>query len=107
MTMPRRSMKWPDRDQFLMVARLKARGWTETLIRHFFPVPDETRPNPHFSKAAPVKFFAIERVEAAEATEEFRAAFETASPRKAAAARAVATKREQMRGHLASIKINV
>jgi hypothetical protein len=54
------------------VAGLKARGWTDSLLRTFLGEPDKLAANPHYSSAgAPMRLYLLERVEAAERTSAF------------------------------------
>ena len=48
------------------VPRLKDRGWTTALIRDFLGEPDWLVKKPHYSTAAPIRLYALERVEKAE-----------------------------------------
>ncbi|MCC3298923.1 hypothetical protein [Arthrobacter caoxuetaonis] len=81
---------------FLIAADLKKdRGWTDTQIKAFLPEPDRTARNPFSRKAAPMKLYALERVESVEETEEFRRAREASRNRQVAAReRALEKKKE-------------
>jgi hypothetical protein len=58
--------------EYVTKAGLKGkRGWTDGLIRDFLGEPDQTKKNPHYSRGAPMCLYALSRVEAVEATEEF------------------------------------
>lgn len=73
----------------------KERGWTETQIKTFLPEPDQTARNPFSRKAAPMKLYALDRVEAIEATPEYQKAREASRTRQLAArGRALAKKKE-------------
>lgn len=87
--MPKRAKK---QSEHFSIPELKSRGWTKTLIERFLRKADATRPNPHYRRAAPMKLYLRQRVEAIEATEEFRSALEKAKLRQHAARKAVATK---------------
>ena len=81
---------------FLIAADLKKeRGWTETQIKTFLPEPDKTARNPFSRKAAPMKLYALERVEAVEGTEEFRRAREASRKRQLAARGRALEKKKQ------------
>lgn len=86
---------------------VKARGWTDALIRRFLGEPDATRENPRYKSAAPVRLYLRDRVEATEATAEFRAAVATGSNRRAGARKAIETKMERLRAELAAVRIEV
>ncbi len=55
----------------LTMARLRERGWTDAMIREYLGEPDDTRPNPRYWSAAPMKLYLAERAEAAEASQEW------------------------------------
>lgn len=78
----------------------KERGWTDKLIKKFLGAPDETRTNPHYSCAAPMKLYLKSRVEQAEASAEFQKEYSVARKRSETAAksasRAVETKINQL-----------
>ncbi|MBD7994008.1 hypothetical protein H9639_01680 [Arthrobacter sp. Sa2CUA1] len=83
-------------EDFLIAADLKKeRGWTETQIKAFLPEPDKTARNPFSRKAAPMKLYALERVETVEATEEFRRAREASRKRQLAARGRALEKKKQ------------
>ncbi|MDM7988933.1 hypothetical protein [Arthrobacter sp. zg-Y877] len=63
----------------------KERGWTDGQIKTFLPEPDKTARNPFSRKAAPMKLYALERVEAIEATPEYQKAREASRNRQLAA----------------------
>jgi hypothetical protein len=77
----------------LTTPSLKGRGWTAKLIDRFLPAPDALMANYHHRSGPKIKLFRVERVEGVEASPEFVAALESSRGRKAAAARAVETKR--------------
>lgn len=81
---------------FLIAADLKKeRGWTETQIKAFLPEPDKTARNPFSRKAAPMKLYALERVETVEGTDEFRRAREASRKRQLAARGRALEKKKQ------------
>jgi hypothetical protein len=51
---------------------LKGRGWTDTGITKFLGPCDKTAANPHYRKAAPMHLLLVDRVMAAEQTDEYR-----------------------------------
>ena len=73
------------------VAGLKARGWTDSLIKTFLGEADKLARNPHYTWAgAPMRLYLLERVEAVERTPAFlerrTKLAERAAQRKASAA---------------------
>lgn len=91
----------------LMAPGLRARGWTDGLIRRFLPEPCGTRPNFYSRTGPPIRLYLPARVEAVEATAEFRAALAAAAGRKAGAKRAVESKRAALHAHIAAIAVEV
>jgi len=86
-----------DREKLYSVSDLKERGWTETAIKRFLPAPDDTRPNPHYSRAgAPMKFWLKSRIHRIEKTKRFLAWQAKTEKRKAAARSAVTTRISRM-----------
>ena len=57
------------------LSTVKKRGWTDAMVREVLGDPDATAPNPHYrSVGAPMRLYYLDRVIAAESTEEFTAA---------------------------------
>lgn len=73
---------------------LLSRGWTDSMIRHFLPKPDCTKPNPHYKCAADMKFYRNERVDAVEQSDEWKRRWEMAERRSVAAREAAERRRE-------------
>ncbi|AIR97808.1 hypothetical protein [Streptomyces glaucescens] len=84
----------PARTQ-VSVAGLRARGWTAALVRQLLGEPDVLRPHPLFRTARQIGLYRLERVEAAERGEEFRAVA-AAAARRSAAARTAALRRRRI-----------
>lgn len=76
-------------------AGLKARGWTDRAITKFLGEPDQTRPNPHYSSAAPMNLYRLSRVELAENSKEFVSFRETKRKRSPKLLREQARQRRQ------------
>lgn len=72
---------------------LKARGWTEAMIRDLLGEPDVLADNPHYKSAAPRRLWLLRRVEAAEAAPEFTERRNRAARSRAAAGKAADTRR--------------
>lgn len=74
--MPNKNRKQATGHEPMLVTmpQLKERGWTETRVKKFLDPPDATRPNPHYRSAAPMRLYAIARVEAAESREDWKQA---------------------------------
>lgn len=52
---------------------LKGRGWTEAGIKRFLGEPDKRVQNPRYKSSPPARLYALARVEACEATDEWQA----------------------------------
>jgi hypothetical protein len=87
----------PDRPAMLNLMDLRARGWGPTMVERLLGQPDRLVPNPRYRSAAPMRLYAVERVEAAEATPEFQAARAAAARRSAATTRVMDGKRAELR----------
>lgn len=93
--------------QYVTTSALKERGWTDGLIKKFLGEPDDTKPNPHYRSAAPMKLYDMKRVEKTERSAKFKAEKEKSATRKQSAAKAVETKREKALTFAREVKINV
>ena len=89
---------------YVSLAGLKRRGWTDKLIRELLTTHDRTARNPKFRRAAPMKLYELERVEAAETTGKF-ANKPSSESRRAGAAKAVRTKTAKIRRWASSTTI--
>lgn len=78
----------------LTLAHLKKRGWTPALITRFLPEPDSIKQNPYYRRGAPMRLYQQARVEAIEATPEFREAQQRAA-RRSISAKASAQRRAE------------
>jgi hypothetical protein len=91
----------------LSAAGLRARGWTAGMIRRLLGGPDLRRPNPFFRTAPPTRLYGVERVEAAERSEEFRALSAVAARRSAAVKEAALRRRREVLARIAAEPIEV
>ncbi|MEU5039793.1 hypothetical protein [Streptomyces griseorubiginosus] len=78
----------------LSAAGLRARGWTAGMIRRLLGEPDLRQANPYFRKAPPTRLYSVERIEAVERSEEFRA-FSALAVRRSGAVREAALRRRR------------
>jgi hypothetical protein len=74
-------------------AGLAERGWTESMIRELLGKPDLWVKNPHYSSAAPMRLWRLQRAEAAEAAPGFSERREQAGRARAGAVKAAETRR--------------
>jgi hypothetical protein len=81
--------------KLVTLSTLKERGWTDAAVRRWLDQEDAALPNPYYrSVGAPMRLFVLRRVEAVEATPEFRAWFEARS--RAAAGQRLVERRERL-----------
>lgn len=91
----------------LSAAGLRARGWTPAMVRQLLGDPDLLHPHPHVRAAPQSRLYSVERVEAAERSEEFRAASAVAARRSAAARAAALRRRREVLARIAAEPIDV
>jgi hypothetical protein len=72
---------------------LKARGWTEAMIRDLLGKPDVLTDNPHYKSAAPRRLWRLQKAEAIEALPEFAVRRDRAARQCAAAGKAAETRK--------------
>lgn len=80
--------------EFASAAGVKARGWTDAMIGKFLGEPDKLVRNPRYRSASEMRLYAIDRVEAAEVTEDFKAFQEKSKNRRASALKVAERKRD-------------
>ncbi|WP_244181427.1 hypothetical protein [Streptomyces curacoi] len=91
----------------LSAAGLRARGWTPAMVRQLLGEPDLLRSNPHLRAAPQTRLYSMDRVVAAEQSEEFRAASAVAARRSAAARAAALRRRREVLARIAAEPIEV
>jgi hypothetical protein len=69
----------------LSYSDIKRRGWTDSLIRKYLPLPDRTAPNPHHPNGRDMRLYAIWRVETAETSAEVQEQINKSIQRRSAA----------------------
>jgi len=79
---------------YISLAGLKKRGWTDRLVEEFLGREDRTATNPHYRSGPPMRLFARSRVEAIEKEPRFQEALARAQKRQARAQKGVERKRE-------------
>ena len=96
-----------DKDAHFTVADLRARGWTDKLIKDLLDTPDATRKNPRFSSAAPMRLYLKTRALAVEDSESWVALCQKASAWRDAAGRATQTKKDQLLAYVNGLSVHV
>ncbi|MEU6225862.1 hypothetical protein [Streptomyces sp. NPDC047042] len=70
-----------DGQRYVTLAGLRTRGWTGGMVHRLLGPPDRLSVNPRFRAAPQVRLYRVERVEAAERTDEFQRAAATSARR--------------------------
>lgn len=97
-----------DRKLLFSVPDLKVRGWTPTAIAKFLPEPDDTSPNPYYSRAgAPMKFWLKKRIYRVEKTKGFLAWRAAKTDLSAAARKGVVTRMDRMEAAMETAEITI
>lgn len=90
---------------------LKMRGWTDKLIAKYLSSADEVTRNPHYKNSAPMRLYALTRVEVLEEQEEVQIALEKVSNQREArslgALKGIETKREKLLEWVGSLEISI
>lgn len=94
-------------EDYLSVPTLKARGWTDALIRQHLGAPDRSCPNPYYRASAPMRLYAKARVETVEVSPEWTDMRARVDRRRISAAKAVQTKRQSLRAAVEALVIEV
>ncbi|MFI6036905.1 hypothetical protein ACIBBD_22565 [Streptomyces sp. NPDC051315] len=91
----------------LSAAGLRARGWTAGMVRQLLGEPDLLGVNPHVGSAPRTRLYRVERVEAAERSDEFRAVAAAAARRSGAAKEADRRRRREVLARIAAEPVDV
>lgn len=94
-----------DNNDYIILATLKKRGWTDSMIKKLALTPDKLVRNPRYKKAASMKIFSLQKVERLERTELFNMLLAKSRKRKKSAAKAVETKRTNLFSYVESVPI--
>lgn len=62
----------PPKPEYVTMAGLKARGWTQIAIVEFLGRCDRRKTNPHYRTAPKIQLYLKARVEAAENSDEYK-----------------------------------
>ncbi|MFI7411610.1 hypothetical protein ACIBU0_23375 [Streptomyces sp. NPDC049627] len=95
------------RHTHLSAAGLRARGWTPGMVRQLLGEPDMLVGHPIFQSAPRTRLYLMERIEAAERSEEFRAIAAAAARRSGAARAAAARRRREVLARIAAEPMDV
>jgi len=94
-------------ETWLAQAALLDRGWTVAGIRRFLGDPDATKPNPRYRSASPMRLWAIDRVEAAEATPEWARWVKASEVRRQAGLKVADRKRAELAAMVKAVHISI
>ncbi len=82
-----------DGQRYVSLAGLRARGWTGGMVHRLLGAPDRLSVNPRLRAAPQVRLYRVERVTAAERTDEYRRVAESSARRSVAVRNAVQRRR--------------
>ncbi|NEC87038.1 hypothetical protein [Streptomyces sp. SID12501] len=82
-----------DGQRYVSLAGLRARGWTGGMVHRLLGTPDRLSVNPRLRAAPQVRLYRVERVTAAERTDEYRKVAESSARRSEAVRNAVQRRR--------------
>ncbi len=88
-------------------ARMKDRGWTESMVKNLLGKPDVLIPNPHYRSGPAMRLYDLTRVEAAEAMPAFITAREKAAKRSEVGLVVADRRRKQLLDEISGIEIRV
>jgi len=91
----------------ISAAGLLTRGWTRGMVRRLLGEPDLLRTNSHFPAAPQIRLYRVERVEAAEQSEEFKTVAAAAVRRSVAAKVAAQRRRREVLARITAEPIEV
>ena len=92
---------------YISLSSLKGRGWTESIIKRYALQHDKEAVNPYYRSAAPIKLYELHKIEAIEATDEFKELQSATMKRKEAAKKAAEKKLQAMKDYVHSIEIQM
>lgn len=92
---------------YISLSSLKDRGWTESIIKRYALQHDKEAVNPYYRSAAPIKLYELHKIEAIEATDDFKELRSITLKRKEAAKKAAETKLQAMKDYVHSIEIQM
>lgn len=88
-------MKRNERQLYYSRSDLKKRGWTDAMINRFLSDPDRTGVNPHYSTAAPMKYYLCKRVHKVEESTKYSEWVQKNANRRKAARKVAERKRQE------------
>ena len=92
--------------QYLTKTQLTKR-WSRDLVEGYFPFPSEMRDNPRHPRGAPMQLYDINQIKKIERRKTFKAEFDKVALKKVSAAKAVATKYDELISHIKNMEINL
>ncbi|UUU21245.1 hypothetical protein [Streptomyces sp. DSM 40750] len=96
-----------DGQRYVSLAGLRVRGWTGGMVHRLLGAADRLSVNPRFRDAPRVRLYRLDRVEAAERSDEFRAVAESSGRRSEAVRAAMRRRREDVLERIRNEPIDV
>jgi hypothetical protein len=93
--------------EYLTTRAVRARGWSECMIRDLLGEPDAKQANPRYRSSAPMRLYAIDRVVALEETDAFRERRAKADGRRERAGTVAAQSRDAALSEAGRVRIAV
>ena len=92
---------------YITQTELKNRGWTTKTILRFVEQPDDTKTNPRYKSASPMKLWSLIRIEEIEGSTDFQEFSLSNRKRREGTERAVQTKRKSLLEQISKISVKV
>lgn len=96
-----------DGQRYVSLAGLRLRGWTGGMVHRLLGAADRLSVNPRFRDAPRVRLYRLDRVEAAERSDEFRAVAQSSGRRSEAVRAAMRRRREEVLERIRNEPIDV
>jgi len=92
---------------YISYSQIKARGWTDSMIKKLLGEHDTEKDNPYYRSGSPMKMYLFDRVFYAEKTEEFAILKEKSKKRVLAGKNAAEKKRQELRDYINNLNISI
>jgi len=92
--------------KLIAMSTVKGRGWTNGLIKKFYPICYKTVPNPKYKRASPMKLYCLARIKKIEKSVKFIKEMELTKKRKESSKKSIQTKIENLRKYLDLLQVD-